>query len=580
MAGPVMKAPLLLALLLTLSLGLAGSAPAASLTVQDRSPSALTVRLSEAEPGALYSITYSDGSHHFVWDNLSPDSGGLVRLADDKHLRPEYRLLCESRTFPGDPVVFDDLLKGPIVGKRRLPFGVPVSTFGGPGYLVPGAADLCRDDSGRFWLSLDHPPYTLLNYGPDFSYRFALLLPDAPIAFDTDADDNLYVLHPGNWISKHGPLGESLGAWDLPWGRGPGEFVSASGMVIDSAGRWLYLADEILGRVQRFDLDLKLSPFPQIVWGWIGRQDLAYTAPGRYDGEQMYYQLDRPRQLALDDKGHLFVSCEDYISKFDLTTGRQLQFGRNPVLGWGGTFSDSPFSPSAALDGHWQRHWLAGVDRAGNIYVADRENEYVVNPRLQVFDSDGILRQSLDLEDEFHDGSGAPVYLGRIRSLAFSDTALWLVDPAGRIYQSPSGRALQDGGRLFLGPGAAGRQFDLSRVNEAGFSVEKQSARLAHHSEGKVLGWPAGDRGSMNCEREGSPVLRVGARSMWVPARIGEPFSVTLFDGDDRLIPAADYRLEFEQQPGLFGTQYDFFRVTNASGRTWTNVSFVAESLP
>ena len=109
-----------------------------------------------------------------------------------------------------------------------------------------------------------------------------------------------------------------------------------------------YLADETLGRVQRFDLDLRLRPFPQTAWGWIGREDLAYTRAGEYDRELMYYQLDRPRQLALDGRGNLLVSCEHWIGRFDLATGRQMPFGANPVLGWGGTFTDSPFSASAA----------------------------------------------------------------------------------------------------------------------------------------------------------------------------------------------------------------------------------------
>jgi hypothetical protein len=32
-------------------------------------------------------------------------------------------------------------------------------------------------------------------------------------------------------------------------------------------------------------------------------------------------------------------------------------------------------------------------------------------------------------------------------------------------------------------------------------------------------------------------------------------------------------------KPGLFGTQYDFFRVTNKSGAVWKDVTFTAEAL-
>jgi len=60
---------------------------------------------------------------------------------------------------------------------------------------------------------------------------------------------------------------------------------------------------------------------------------------------------------------------------------------------------------------------------------------------------------------------------------------------------------------------------------------------------------------------------------------MGEPFGVALFDSEDRLIPPGEYAVEFEEKPGFFGTQYDYFRVTNRSGRTWHDVRFVAESL-
>jgi len=556
-----------------------------TVTIISGTPSALTVRLSPAQPGQLYRITYRDATHRFVWENLSPDASGRVVLTDDRHLRPEYRLRCDSRSSPADPVIFDDLHKGPVVGRRRVPFGVPVSTFGGPGYLVPGVSHLKRDEFGNFWLYLHHPPYALLKYDRKLEYQFALLTPDEIIAFDTDTDGNLYLLHPGNWLSKHSPLGENLAAWELPAGRHPGEFISASGMVVDRAGGFIYLSDEQLGRVQRFSLDLELRPIPHIAWGWIGREDLGYTQAGEYDPDVMYYQLDRPRELALDKQANLYVSCEHYISKFELATGRQVPFGKYPVLGWGGSFTDSPFSRSAALDGHWQRHWLAGVDGAGNIYISDRENEFLISLRLQVLAPDGTLLQCLDPEDDVRDESGQPVYVGAVAGLAAEGARVWLVDAAGRVYAgaaSLAGQAggLRSGGRLFLGPGAAGRQFDLRQIDGDRLEAETQPGRITHRSEGPVLAFASASRGTGNCEREGSPLLPNGDRSMWLPVRLGEPFRVTLYDDTGKEIPVADYLLEVEEKPGLFGTRYDYFRVTNRSGVPWRSARFVAETLP
>jgi len=550
----------------------------AKMTVAQRSPSALIVRIDNAAPGKLYRVSYDDGKHRFVWDNLRPDASGTVTLTDDRYLRPEYRLRCESRTGPADPVVFDDVLKGAVVAKVRLRFGVPVSTFGGPGYLVPGLSDLKRDDFRNFWLYIDHAPSAILKYGPDFSYRFALLLPDAPVAHDVDGDGNLYVLHQGNWISKHGPLGEDLGAWELPSGRGPGGFISASGMAIDRAAACIYLSDEVLGRVQRLGLDLRLKPLPFTPWGWIGRGDLAYTRAGEYDRDQMLHQLDRPRQLLLDGRGDLLVSCEHYISKFDLGTGKQVPFGHSPALGWGVTFTDSAFSPSAGLDGHWQRHWLAGVDAAGNIYIADRENEFVVDQRLQVFTLDGVFARALDVEDDIRDAAGRRAYITAVKGLVCAADGLYLADAAGHIYRSPRSTDIVSGGTLHLGPGAAGRQFDLAHADEAKLSVDVQPARVKHRSQGKVLAYGSERQGTGNCEREGSSSLADGERSMWAPARIGEPFTVTLLDAAGSAIASTQYTVEYEENPGLFGSQYDFFRVTNHSGQTWQGVTFVAES--
>jgi hypothetical protein len=290
----------------------------------------------------------------------------------------------------------------------------------------------------------------------------------------------------------------------------------------------------------------------------------------------MYYQLDRPRQLHLDAQGQLLVSCEHYISKFDLATGRQLSFGSSAVLGWGGTFTDTPFSASAGLDGHWQRHWLAGTDGSGNIYVSDRENEFATNPRLQIFSPEGELLRTLDLEDELRDGSGRPVYVSAVKGMAAAQGRGWLLDAAGRVYESAEG--VRSGGRLLLGPGAAGRQFDLSRAEESKFRVEAQPGRVKHQAEGLVMAHGTAEGGTGNCEREGRPVLKAGERSMWIPSRMGEPFRVKLLDERGVEIPPTKYEVELEERPGLFGTQYDFFRVTNRSGEAWRNVRFVAET--
>jgi hypothetical protein len=160
--------------------------------------------------------------------------------------------------------------------------------------------------------------------------------------------------------------------------------------------------------------------------------------------------------------------------------------------------------------------------------------------------------------------------------MAADQDRIWVVDAAGRVYESVEG--LRSGGRLFLGPGAAGRQFDLSAVEEAEFEWTAQRGRVKHRSEGFVMAPAAVGGGTGNCEREGRPVLEAGARSMWMPSRLGEPFRVRLLDERGVEISPAEYEVELEEKPGLFGSRYDFFRVTNRSGGAWHNVRFVAEA--
>lgn len=93
------------------------------------------------------------------------------------------------------------------------------------------------------------------------------------------------------------------------------------------------------------------------------------------------------------------------------------------------------------------------------------------------------------------------------------------------------------------------------------------------------MGYPPGESETGNCEREGRAVVEDGGRSMWIPIRLGEPFRVRLLEVGGDEIPPSEYVVEVEEKPGLFGTQYDYFRVMNHSGRTWQGVRFIAETI-
>jgi hypothetical protein len=542
-------------------------------------PHQLKIRLAGAAPG-LYTLHCKNPRGSFTWENLRPDAEGVVILKDDNRLLPRLRLACPSRGTESDPAFFDDFTKADYSSRQRLPFGIPVSTFGGAGHLCSAPAWVQRDVQGSFWIYQDLRPWRIVSFDSQFNYRFSLVFPTRILALDSDPQGNLYVLQEGNFLSRFDSNGRPLAHWKLKEGRGSGEFVQASGLAVDPLGQYLYLADKKLGRVQRFNLQMRPAPFHFLPWGWIGRENLTYLELGSYNTDSKY-RLDRPGRLAISADGLLYVDCAYYLARFDLASGKQVPFGKYEVLGWGGSFTDSPHSPSAAANGHWQEHCLAGIDPEGNIYISDTTNAYLAGLRLQVFSPAGEFIARYDRGSDIHSAAGSPAYITPPRAIAFSKappsgkTTAWLVEAGGRVYEGPG---LASGGRFHLGPGAAGKQFDLTQVSPQDFSIEAQTEWKSRSVEGEVVTYNPGRRGTRNCEMERNAEIPHGAKSIWIPVRLGEPFQITLLEKGE-VIPPFDYEVEIETQPGPFGTQYDFFRVTNKSSRTWKGVRFIAETL-
>jgi len=537
-------------------------------------PEQLAAHIKDADAAALYTVRYQSPTATFTWENLQPDSDGKILLRDDGHLQPQQRLLCRSRGTETDLAFFDDFTKAEMSGKRRLQYGVPVSTFGGAGNLSSAPTWLHHDRAGNFWLYQEVRPWRIAAFDADFNYRFTLVFPARVLAMDSDSQANLYVLQEDNYLSRFDANGRPGAHWKLPAGRRPGGFVGASGLAISPDGNFLYLADEKLSRVQRYDLQLHPAPFSFTPWGWMGREDCGYTEFGSY-GPGSTYRLDRPQRLLIGPDNLLYVDCAYYLSRFDLNSGKQMPFGKDEALGWGATFTDSPHIASAAANAHWQEHRLAGIDPQGTIYISDKSNSFLNNLRIQTFAPDGTFLNKYDLDTEIRDALGSRVYLVPPRGMVFSP-AFWLADGGCRIYE---GEGLTSGGKLHLGPGAPGRQFDLTGAEVDKFAVEKQAARIPRKVDGLIYSFNEGRHGTRNCEAERNATLPNNAASIWIPVKLGEPFRVSLTE-EGREIPAGDYTIEIESRPGPFGAPYDYFRVTNKSGHVWKGVRYSAETLP
>lgn len=571
----------------------------------DKRPTQLIAQIGGlVQTGDLLTVTYNDGARNFTWQNLPVSEDKRVLLRDDQYLLPSQRLQCPSDV--SNLRIFDDLSKGSeYVGgngmRYRQAYGVPVQSFGGPGTTTSyWYTSLKRDVQGNFWASGAWAP-SISKYNNQFDFQFSIELGGGPFQqiqdYDTDGQGNLYVLSSilsedfsvivSQRISQYNTDGQLLQVWELPRGTQPGEFGDAAGLVIDQSAGYIYISDDELHRVQRFTLGLAVEPFTFNSWGWIGLEDLSFIHEEFYTPEH-YGRLDRPTQLALDGNGHIYVNNHHFISKFSVATGEQLPFGQYPVLGWGGTFplEESSHSVWAGHDGHWEWQWLAGVDRRGNIYVSDWSNSYVPFTRIQKFDANGQFVAKWDYLSGIVDREGRPVYLTSAFSIAMDTpwgtdtTTLVAWESGGRFYKSED---FQSGGDLYLGPGYQGCQFDLTRVKQTDLAVSKQTSFVHKAVTGTLTTFSNLDFNGVpytyNVEAETNTAIPDGMTSLWMPVRLGEPFQVRLLENAVE-IPASDYALYIETQPGTFGTVHDYFRVVNQSGRTWTNVTFVATTEP
>ncbi len=129
-------------------------------------------------------------------------------------------------------------------------------------------------------------------------------------------------------------------------------------------------------------------------------------------------QFEYPRNVALDAQGNLYVvdSENARIVKFD-ATGKFL-------LTWGGK---SPDNSPAPPPGAFSQPWGIGVDKNGNVYVADTWNH-----RIQKFDSNGKF---ITMWGTNGDTRG----VAQTQPTQFYGPRAIAVDPQGNVYVTDTG---------------------------------------------------------------------------------------------------------------------------------------------
>jgi streptogramin lyase len=151
-----------------------------------------------------------------------------------------------------------------------------------------------------------------------------------------------------HYVKKFDSNGTLISAWGTK-GTGPGQFLHAHGITVDSNG-YVYVSDAEKCNIQKFDSEGNFIK----AWGTKG------------EGAGQFFQ---PESMAVDSKGNIFVAdyANQHIQKFD-SEG-------NFITMWGS---------KGTGEGQFIKPWGVAVDSNNNVYTSDQDN-----PEVQKFSNDG-----------------------------------------------------------------------------------------------------------------------------------------------------------------------------------------------
>ncbi|QDU22745.1 NHL domain-containing protein [Urbifossiella limnaea] len=193
-----------------------------------------------------------------------------------------------------------------------------------------------------------------------------------PYGVELDADSNLYIVDRLNFVvrrvdGKTGVITTVAGNGKAAYGGDGGPATQAglkepNGICLDGKGK-LYIADVADHRVRVVDLKTGIIT------------TLCGTGKGARAGDGGPFKeasLLGPRAVAIGPDGKLYVverngNC---VRRIDLTTGTIERFAGTGVRGYTG-------DGAAALDATFDGPKEIDIDKAGNVYVVDTENEAI-----------------------------------------------------------------------------------------------------------------------------------------------------------------------------------------------------------
>ncbi len=232
-----------------------------------------------------------------------------------------------------------------------------------------------------------------------------------PLAVTVDANNNLYIADTGNYVIRKvtaGVISTYAGNPNVSAGNGNGSAANAFidnvyGLVADASGN-LLIAQYYEGLIRK------------ISGGTIAT--VAGNGLGGYGGDSgpaVAAFLDYPTRVAVDAAGNIYVADTDNNRIRKISNGMVTTFAGTGAAGFAG---DGGPAANAELN----RPWGIALDAAGNLYIADNNNQRVRKV------SGGIINTIAGTGTQGSSGGSNPL------TISLSNPIAVAVDAAGNIY--------------------------------------------------------------------------------------------------------------------------------------------------